>query len=130
MDIFFFFFNGEISSFTCYEDDVVKCIMDANPNSPGHLLVIPKEHYTTFFDIPDDVLLHINKVAKDMAKKMEERLDGYIGAHIAVNYGAPQAIKHYHLHIIPVYKSDLDKTQEEICEILKWALSSFLNDFL
>lgn len=119
MDIFCKIINGEMASNCCYEDDIVKCIMDAFPNSPGHILVIPKEHYTTVFDIPDDVLIHIHKVGNMMIKRMEERLYGIVGVHIGINYGEPQAVKHYHMHLIPVYKDKLEKTQEEICEILK-----------
>lgn len=121
MDIFCKIINGEMDSLCVYEDDVVKCIMDAFPNSPGHTLILPKVHYSTTLDIPDDVLVHVHKIEKMLIKRMEERLDGIVGVHIGINYGEPQAVKHYHMHLIPVYKDKLDKTQEEICEILKRA---------
>ena len=37
--------NGEIPSKTLYEDDDVKVIMDINPDSNGHCLIIPKALY-------------------------------------------------------------------------------------
>ena len=37
--------NGELPSKTVYEDDLIKVIMNINPNTNGHLLVLPKEHY-------------------------------------------------------------------------------------
>ena len=56
--------NNEISSYTLYEDDLIKIIMDAFPNSPGHTLIIPKKHYTDLSDIDEEVLNHIMKKAK------------------------------------------------------------------
>jgi len=37
--------NGEIPSYTLYEDDVVKVFLDVNPDVNGHALVVPKKHY-------------------------------------------------------------------------------------
>ena len=34
--------EGSIPSRTLYEDDIVKVIMDVNPNANGHVLVLPK----------------------------------------------------------------------------------------
>ena len=45
--------NNEISSYTLYEDDLIRIIMDAFPNSPGHTLIIPKKHYTDLSDIDE-----------------------------------------------------------------------------
>ena len=37
--------NGEIPSYTIFEDDIVKVFLDVNPDSNGHLLIIPKKHF-------------------------------------------------------------------------------------
>ena len=50
--------NGELPSKTVYEDDLIKVIMNINPNTNGHLLVLPKEHYINIMDIPDEVVTH------------------------------------------------------------------------
>ena len=34
-----------------YEDEKISIIMNINPNTNGHLLVLPKEHYTNIMDI-------------------------------------------------------------------------------
>ena len=36
--------KGEIPSKKIYEDDKVVVIMDVNPQTDGHVLVLPKEH--------------------------------------------------------------------------------------
>ena len=43
--------SGDIPSYTIYEDDIVKCFLDINPESPGHSLIIPKTHYQDITDI-------------------------------------------------------------------------------
>ena len=51
--------NNEISSYTIYEDDIVKAFLDINPTSVGHTLIVPKSHYLDLDDIPLEVLNRI-----------------------------------------------------------------------
>ena len=94
--------NGDIPSFTLYEDDKVKVFLDVNPLTNGHTLIVPKEHYTDLFDIPDDLLMHIMNVAKEMGSLLEEKL-GTEGLTLIQNNGLPQEVKHFHLHLKPAY---------------------------
>ena len=112
--------DKKVDSTILYEDDVVIVIMDAYPDVDGHTLVIPKVHYETFKDIPDDVLLHINKIAKKYADILIKKLNKEAFC-LRVNYGKSQVIKHYHLHLLPNYgieKSALH-SKEEIAKILE-----------
>lgn len=95
--------KGEIPSKTLYENDYVKVIMDINPNSNGHSLVIPKKHYTDFTEMDNEMLGHINDAAKLIKDKIYKVLNPD-GLSLHVNYGLYQAVKHYHLHLIPVYR--------------------------
>ena len=47
--------NGEIPSNTIYEDDNFRVILDNGPATKGHALVLPKEHYSDLFELPEDV---------------------------------------------------------------------------
>ena len=69
MDIFCKIINGEIPSYTIYEDEIVKVFLDVNPNHNGHTQIVPKKHCENFFDIEEETLEHILKVATDIAKK-------------------------------------------------------------
>ena len=47
---------GEIPSRTIYEDDDFKVILDANPASKGHALILPKEHCANIYEISEELL--------------------------------------------------------------------------
>ena len=95
--------NNEIPSYKIYEDDIVLAFLDINPDSDGHTLIIPKNHYKDLDDIDDNTLIHINKVARTIKKELEEKLN-CIGISLLQNNGEIQEVKHYHLHLKPFYK--------------------------
>ena len=98
---------GEIPSNTIYEDDSFRVILDLGPATKGHALVLPKNHYSDLFEIPEDVLAEAAKVAKKVAGTMKEKLS-CDGLNLVQNNGeaAGQTVMHFHLHIIPRYKDD------------------------
>lgn len=111
--------NNEISSYTVYEDDIVKCFLDANPESNGHCLIIPKKHYLDIEDIEDSILLHIFEIGKQIKKILEEKLN-IDGLTFIQNNGDAQMVKHYHLHLIPYYNNTQELLSlEEIYSKLK-----------
>ena len=118
--------NGDIPSYTIYEDEIVKIFLDVNPINNGHSLVVPKKHFTDINDIDLDTLTHIQKTVKELFKKYKENLN-CDGITLVQNNEYGQEVKHYHLHIIPryqddnvIFKSDLEKLDpKEIYEKLK-----------
>jgi histidine triad (HIT) family protein len=107
--------NGEIPSNTIYEDDLFKVILDVNPASKGHALILPKEHYANIYEIDEQVAGKAFLLAKKLASRMTEVLkcDGF---NILQNNGevAGQTVFHFHMHLIPRY-SNAKNT-----DILKW----------
>ena len=118
MDIFWKIINNEIPSSTIYEDSIVKVFLDVNPNLNGHTLIVPKKHYQDFFDIDDETLHHILKVAKQIAKLLKEKLN-YDGISLAENNGLGQEVKHFHLHLIPRYHNEEKLSVEEVYNKIK-----------
>ena len=96
--------NGEIPTRKIYEDELVIVIMDLDPSENGHMLVIPKKHYTDFTELDNDILVHINKIANKMKDLIYSKLNAD-GIRFVNNYGLYQVVKHYHLHVIPAYKN-------------------------
>lgn len=99
--------GGELPSKTLYEDDNFKVILDLGPATRGHAILLPKEHYTNLFEVPQDDLAEAIKLVKKMATKMKENLhaDGF---NLVQNNGevAGQTVNHFHIHLIPRYKED------------------------
>lgn len=98
--------KGDLPSKTVYEDEKIKVIMNINPNTNGHLLVLPKEHQVNINDLQEELLLHSFKVIRDtLYPLLKERLNCE-GLTIAENNELGQEIKHFHLHLIPRYPDD------------------------
>lgn len=99
--------NGEIPTATLYEDEDFRVILDANPASKGHALIIPKEHYANLYELDDELAGKVMILAKKMITKLTDIL-GCDGYNLVQNNGetAGQTVFHFHLHMIPRYKGD------------------------
>jgi len=110
--------NGEIPSYKIYEDDIVLAFLDINPDSNGHTLIIPKQHFQDIDDIDEKVLNHIMKIAKDIKNILYEKLN-CDGLTLIQNNGLIQEVKHFHLHLKPYYENENKMSIEEIYNIIK-----------
>lgn len=109
--------NGSGKSYTIYEDDIVKVFLDIYPESPGHLILIPKKHILDITDMDDETFKYFNKIIKKMYTLLKEKLN-IGGLRIQQNNGIAQAVKHYHIHMIPINKGSKDYSLEEVYNIL------------
>ena len=66
--------NGDIPTNTIYEDDYFRIILDADPVSLGHALILPKNHYKNIYELGDEEAERIMPLAKKMAIHMTEVL--------------------------------------------------------
>lgn len=98
---------GEIPSYTIYEDQDFKAFLDIAPASKGHTILIPKQHATNLFELPDEIANKMLIVAKKIAVALKEELK-YDGLNLLQNNGevAGQSVFHFHMHLIPRYKDD------------------------
>ena len=112
--------KGEIPSRKIYEDELIEIIMNINPNTNGHLLVLPKEHMTNLLDTPNELITHcLDVVRENIYPLLKERLNCE-GLTLAQNNELGQEIKHYHLHLIPRYKddnADFQYNKEQLIEL-------------
>lgn len=98
---------GEIPSTTIYEDDDFRVILDIEPASKGHALILPKEHYANLYELPEELAAKALVVAKKVVSEMKE-IVGCDGYNVLQNNGeaAGQTVFHFHIHLIPRYKED------------------------
>lgn len=89
--------RGEIPATKVYEDDTCLAFIDINPVSPGHLLLIPKEHYTWIQDVPDELLSYLFVQSKKLIQAMIRGLGcDYVQVSVV-----GKDVPHFHIHLIP-----------------------------
>jgi len=98
---------GEIPSKKVYEDDKVFAILDINPASAGHVLLLPKDHYPILQQMPDDLVAHLGLISKGFSQAFLQVLK-VEGSTIFAASGASagQRAQHVMLHLIPRKEND------------------------
>ena len=109
--------KGNIGCKKLYENDFVLVFLDINPDSPGHCLIIPKKHILDLSDMDLETFKYIGEASNKMFKLLKEKLN-FDGLRIVQNNGIIQDVKHYHMHLIPIYKNHDFKTVDEVYDIL------------
>ena len=110
--------NKEVDAKILYEDEDLMVILDAYPDTDGHTLVIPKKHYEDIYSIDPEVFLKIFTTGKEKAQTLMNKLDKS-SLTFLINYGDAQAIKHFHLHLLPDFMHKEHKySKEEIYDKL------------
>ena len=92
--------DGEIPTNFVYSDDHVVAFNDLNPQAPVHVLVIPRQHYTSSAQVKDpsvwsSLLDGAVRVARSLG--LEEK-----GYRMVINTGehGGQTVPHLHLHLL------------------------------
>ena len=99
--------DGQIPSMKVYEDERTFCIMDINPLSPGHCLVVSKAHAATIYETEPSDLQAAIATAKRVALALRDTLRPE-GLNLLQANGAAafQSVPHFHLHLIPRWMRD------------------------
>jgi diadenosine tetraphosphate (Ap4A) HIT family hydrolase len=101
------------------EDEGAYVRYDNNSLSKGHVLVVPRRHVASFFDMTWEektAVLALLDRAKELIAK-EHQPDGY---NIGVNIGRAggQSRMHVHVHLIPRYTGDVADPRGGIRSVL------------
>jgi histidine triad (HIT) family protein len=99
--------KGEIPSTKTYESDNFIGILDINPVSENHTLIVPKQHYKTILDLPENLGSELITSIKKVSSKLieEKKAEGFniIQSNFEV---AQQEVPHLYFHLLPRKKSD------------------------
>jgi histidine triad (HIT) family protein len=98
---------GEIPSQEIDADPRTMTVLDINPATPGHAVVITRTHAESVFALDDEDLLAAMQAVRRVGERMKETLKPQ-GFNILHNVGrvAWQSIFHFHVHVIPRYEED------------------------
>ena len=110
--------SGEYPSKEVYSDSRIKCVLDINPATKGHVLIFPKNHYAIMPVIPPDEFKHLVKATINMSQVLRSRMLSSKNKIFIANGGvAGQQVSHFLIHIISIeHKEDKD---DEIYKALR-----------
>ncbi len=94
--------NKDLPASVIYEDERMIAFDDINPQAPVHVLLIPKEHFPSLNEIPEekkDVLSHLLIKAREIAQEKGIAERGY---RIVLNTAreSGQDVLHIHFHLL------------------------------
>ncbi|MCQ1852965.1 HIT family protein [Neorhizobium galegae] len=103
--------RGEIPCHRVYEDADTLAFMDVMPQSPGHLLVLPKAPSRNILDADPAVLSKVIPVVQKLARAAKEAFEADGITVIQFNEpAAGQTVYHLHFHVVPRYEGQPLKT--------------------
>lgn len=99
--------RGEMKVLFAAETANFFAILDIHPKAEGHTLIIPKKHFATLLDLPDNLGGELLGLTKKISKKLLDDDKGE-GFNVVMNNleAAGQIVRHAHIHIIPRKKGD------------------------
>jgi histidine triad (HIT) family protein len=94
-----------LASYIVFEDSVSLAFLDNRPLFPGHILLIPKQHFETLADLPADLSGGLFRNVQVLAQAVERGMQAE-GTFVAINNRVSQSVPHLHVHIVPRKKKD------------------------
>lgn len=77
------------------------------PNNPGHVLVIPNDHFENLYDLPAALAEPLQIAVQQIADAMKRAFDcPGISTRQHNEPAAGQDVWHYHVHVFPRFKHD------------------------
>lgn len=102
--------DGDIPSRKVYEDENVFAILDTSQVTPGHTLLIPKEHVRNIFDYDEELASKVFATVPKVSRALKKFDPAVEGLNVLVNNEevASQTVFHSHIHLLPRYTEEDD----------------------
>ena len=94
--------RNEARSYRVGENELSLAILDINPFSEGHCLVIPKRHVVWWHDLTEEENCSLFSLARATAEKIKK---AYKPDFVAM-YARGRRIPHTHIFLVPTFKGD------------------------
>jgi diadenosine tetraphosphate (Ap4A) HIT family hydrolase len=91
------------------ENELGFALLGKYPVSPGHVLVCPRRHVASFFDLTEAEMVAVFCLVRETKSRCDAQLKP-LGYNIGVNFGpvAGQTVSHVLVHLIPRYDGDVE----------------------
>ena len=96
---------GDAAAHEVWRDDVAVGFLDRSPLFPGHVLVVPTEHWVTLPDLPPDAVGPFFERVRRIAAALPDVLAAD-GTFVANNNVISQSVAHLHVHVVPRRRKD------------------------
>jgi histidine triad (HIT) family protein len=97
--------SGELTAEIVLSDDVAVAFLDGRPLFKGHVLVIPRRHYETLADLPEELVGPLFTRVRRVSAALPAAL-GAQGTFVALNNVVSQSVPHLHVHVVPRTRGD------------------------
>jgi histidine triad (HIT) family protein len=91
---------GDEAAHVVFEDERTLAFLDNRPLFPGHSLLVPRGHYETLADLPDDLVGALFANARRLSVAVPKAM-GKPGSFVALNNVVSQSVPHLHVHVVP-----------------------------
>jgi histidine triad (HIT) family protein len=91
---------GAEPSHVVFQDEHSLAFLDSRPLFPGHSLLVPRDHYETLADLPDELVPPLFESARLLSVAIPKAM-GKPGSFVAVNNVVSQSVPHLHVHVVP-----------------------------
>jgi histidine triad (HIT) family protein len=91
---------GDEPSHVVFEDEHTLAFLDNRPLFPGHSLLVPRDHYETLGDLPDDLIAPLFANARLLSVTIPKAMRKP-GSFVAINNVVSQSVPHLHVHVVP-----------------------------
>jgi histidine triad (HIT) family protein len=107
--------RGKLPSYKVYEDDKILGILDINPITKGHCLIIPKKHVVWYTDLVSGEAGPFFKAVWIVSKKLKK---AFKAQYVTVIIRGSR-IPHLHAHLVPSIDGELSAT-DRILDLLQY----------
>ena len=97
--------SGKQKERAVFSDDASLAFLDSKPIFPGHCILIPKKHFVTVMETPDELLKKLSLNAKKLSIAVQKAMKSE-GILVLANNLVSQSVPHLHIHVIPRNKGD------------------------
>jgi histidine triad (HIT) family protein len=94
---------GKAGAYRVYEDELSLAILDINPFTQGHCLVISKRHVPWWHDLNPEETESLFRVCRAVARRLKKTFN----PDFVCMYGRGRRIPHTHIFLVPTYGGDL-----------------------
>jgi histidine triad (HIT) family protein len=96
---------GRVPAEIVWRSEGALAFLDHRPLFPGHVLLIPIQHYVTLGELPQKSVGPLFEAAQDLQRAVEAAMEAE-GSFVAINNRVSQSVPHLHVHIVPRRKGD------------------------